>query len=121
MTDQEKITFVQAFFDTAPSVSDCTIALLVSKQRIMRQRYGLTGMSESTPFPSQYEIEQCELAVRYIARKGGYGQVTHSENGISRTWASEDDLDILKRIPPLAKVVARFEDEEEEDAESISE
>ena len=119
MTEQEKITFVQAFFDNAPSVSDCTVALLVSKQRVMQQRYALVGFDDATPFPTQFEIEQCELAVRYIARKGGYGQVTHSENGISRTWASEDDLDILKRIPPIAKVVSRSGGEE--DAESISE
>ena len=113
MTDSEKIAFVQAFFDTAPSVADCTVALLVSKNRVMQQRYGLAGFSDTTPFPTQFEIEQCELAVRYISRKGGYGQVTHSENGISRTWASEDDLDILKRIPPIAKIVARSAEDEE--------
>ena len=55
--------------------------------------------------PAQFEMEQCELAVRYFARRGAYGEVAHNENGINRAWASEDDLDIMKRIPPLAKVV----------------
>lgn len=106
MTDNEKIAFVQAFFDApTPTSGECTVALTVAEHRIMQQRYGLAGFSDTTPFPSQYELEQCELAVRYISRKGGYGEVAHNENGVSRTWANEDDLDILKRIPPLAKVV----------------
>lgn len=115
MTEQEKITFVQAFFDApTPTSGECTVALTVAKHRVMQQRYGLVGFSEAAPFPTQYELEQCELAVRYISRKGGYGEVAHKENGVDRSWASEDDLDILKRIPPLAKVVGGTADADAE-------
>lgn len=105
MTDNQKIAFVQAFFDDPPTDKECQVALQVAEHRVMVQRYGLTGFTDATAFPSQFEMEQCELAVRYFARRGAYGEVTHNENGINRAWASEDDLDILKRIPPLAKVV----------------
>ena len=105
MTDNEKITMVQAFFEDAPSTAVCTAALLKGRYAVMQQRYGLVGFTDDTPFPVQFEMEQCELAARWISRQGGYGEIAHNENGINRTYASEDDSDILKRIPPYAKVV----------------
>lgn len=106
MTDNEKITLVQAFFDDAPSTALCTVALKKAHYAVMQQRFSLVGWTEETEFPAQFDMEQVELAARFISRMGGLGEVSHNENGINRTWASEDDTDILKRIPPFIKVVA---------------
>jgi hypothetical protein len=40
-----------------------------------------------------------------IARKGGEGEIAHSENGISRTYATVDDEDILRTLTPYVGVV----------------
>ena len=40
-----------------------------------------------------------------IARRGGEGEISHSENGISRTYGSVDDEDILGRLTPYVGVI----------------
>ena len=105
MTDNEKRQMVQAHFEGELPEYLVNAALVKGRAAVMQQRYGLVGWTEETAFPTQFEMEQCELAARWISRQGGYGEVTHKENGIDRTWASEDDTDILKKIPPLAKVM----------------
>lgn len=105
MTDNEKQVMLQAFFEDELPSSLKTAALMKGRHAVMQQRYALVGWTEDTEFPAQFDMEQVELAARWISRQGGYGEVSHNENGINRTWGSEDDTDILKKIPPLAKVV----------------
>ena len=104
MTDNEKIEMIQAHFaDEIPSTL-LAVALVKGRYAVMQQRFGLVGWDEDTDFPVQFDMEQVELAARWISRQGGYGEIAHNENGINRTYGSEDDIDILKKIPPLAKV-----------------
>ena len=48
---------------------------------------------------------QVELTVRMVARRGGEGEISHSENGVSRTYGSVDDEDILRTLTPYVGVV----------------
>ena len=52
----------------------------------------------------RYDMIQCELGSRYFLRRGGQGEINHEENGVNRQWASVDDIDILNRLTPFAKV-----------------
>ena len=58
----------------------------------------------SNSMPSEYDVLQCQLAARYFLRRGGEGEVTHSENGINRTYGSVNDSDLLQEIVPFGKV-----------------
>ena len=58
----------------------------------------------SNSIPTDYDVLQCQLAARYFLRRGGEGEVTHSENGINRTYGSVNDSDLLQEIVPFAKV-----------------
>lgn len=58
----------------------------------------------NTEMPSEYDVLQCQLAARYFLRRGGEGEVTHSENGINRTYGSVNDSDLLQEIVPFAKI-----------------
>lgn len=54
--------------------------------------------------PEKYELDVCELAVRLLSRKGGEGEMQHSENGVARIYGNVDDSDILSRFIPYGKV-----------------
>ena len=63
-----------------------------------------TDIPSVATVPARYERLQCSLAARYLDRRGAEGQKAHNENGISRTWESPDDADILRRITPKGEV-----------------
>lgn len=99
MTDAEKIAMVKALLNDT-TVPDATVSvyLTLSEERIKKSEYPFGNGTEA--MSDKYEMEQCELAMRMLARRGFEGQVDSNENGIIRAWATEDDTDILKRITP---------------------
>jgi hypothetical protein len=56
------------------------------------------GDEISFEVPEKYEMLQCELATRYLQRRGGEGEITHNENGINRTYGSVNDSDLLQEV-----------------------
>ncbi|MBS6475119.1 MAG: DNA-packaging protein [Clostridiales bacterium] len=104
MLESEKIKLCRNLINDV-SVTDAQIStyLSVSQSRIIRRLYPFEP--ELPELPSIYDMMQCELAVRMIARRGGEGEIGHSENGVSRSYASVDDEDILSRITPYIKVM----------------
>ena len=57
-------------------------------------------------FEDKYKEIVTRLCICSIAKMGAEGQLSHSENGISRTYAGASELpnDILKEIVPLARI-----------------
>ena len=55
------------------------------------------GYPEDMVIPSRYERLQIKLAVELYTQRGAEGQVSHSENGVTRTWPSVNR--ILAQIP----------------------
>ena len=103
MTETEKIELVKSLIDDAHiNTEQISAYLSVAKSRIMDRLYPFGGEKE---MPAKYEVLQCELVVRMIARRGGEGQIIHSENGVSRTWRDTDDADLLSRIVPVVGMV----------------
>lgn len=104
MSEAEKIEFVKSLIDDAHMGEEQIAAYLaVAMSRIMDKLYPF-GNPGGAVMPEQYGMLQCELAVRLIARRGGEGQVSHGENGVSRTWANADDSDLLVRVTPCVGV-----------------
>jgi hypothetical protein len=104
MTDTEKIQLVQNLIsDMSVSQEDIRSYLALAADRIFKRVWPF-GKSPQA-LPAQYDMVQIQLAVRMIARKGGEGEISHSENGISRTYATVDDEDILRTLTPYAGVV----------------
>lgn len=63
------------------------------------------GHSEDFTLPMEYEYDVYELASRLYFRRGGEGEIQHSENGVARIYKSVDDEDILSRIVPYGKFI----------------
>lgn len=105
LTEEEKLEIVKVLIDDVP-VTDTQIIvyLAIAGQRIFDAAYPYGARPDE--FPSEYELLQCELAVRMIARRGGEGETQHSENGITRVYADTDDRDLLSRIVPRAGLVS---------------
>lgn len=54
----------------------------------------------------RYKDLQIRIAVEMFAKRGAEGETAHSENGISRTYASSNvSEDLLKEITPKTGVV----------------
>jgi hypothetical protein len=57
--------------------------------------------------PPRYDHIQCMIAVDLWNKRGAEGQTSHSENGITRTWASSHVSPNLLRliVPSVGSVV----------------
>lgn len=103
MTVSDKIVIVKSLTGDADIGNDVIVAYLsIAEENILRRRFpfGYEGKS----LTGEYNLMQCELAARYVLRRGAEGEVSHNENGINRTYDSVNDEDILSRIVPYAKV-----------------
>lgn len=104
MSDSDKLAAVQALIpDVTVTDAQITTYLTLAQQRILQALYPFGGAPSS--LPEQYDAIQCELAVRYIAKRGAEGETRHSENGTSRAYGSVDDADIISRLVPYAGVI----------------
>lgn len=99
MTTAEKIAYVQSMVDD-PDATDALVNTLLTKAKfaVLNRRYPFGIPEGTTDVPEQYEINQCDLAVRYFLRRGGEGEQIHNENGIHRHYGSVNDEDILMEV-----------------------
>lgn len=77
--------------------------LSLARDKILRRLYPFDPNQSSVP--EQYGMTEVELATRLYFRRGTEGETHNSDNGVTRTYDSVDDADILARIVPFAKVV----------------
>lgn len=101
MSEAEKIQTVKNLI--GDNNADVTACLLSAKYSVLNRLYPF-GIG-ATEVPEQYELLECKIASRYYFRAGGEGEVTHSEGGVSRTYATANDEDLLMEITPFAKVL----------------
>ena len=106
MTDTEKTTMVKTLVENDPGATDDVVAvyLRLAGETMLEYLYPYDSGKDIYDIPSRYESIQCELASRYFLRRGSQGEINHEENGVNRQYGSVDDIDILKRMTPFAKV-----------------
>lgn len=101
MTD--KFAFVKAMIPDMPLTDEQISAYLdIAADKILQRVYPFGGTPDE--LPTQYDMIQCQLVVRMVARAGGEGEISHTENGITRMYGSVDDEDILKQLVPYVGV-----------------
>lgn len=105
MTDTEKREALA--LDIAPDIEDeATLDRLLSRAAslILNRMYPF-GYDDTKTVPLRYEEIQIQLAVELYTQRGAEGQTSHSENGISRSWAEESAL-LKKIVPNCGSVIA---------------
>ena len=98
MTASEKITAVKALIAPDTETDEVLGSMVSAAEALVLNRMYPFGYPDGTQVPSRYEQLQLQLAVELYSKRGAEGQSSHSENGVSRTWAEESPL--LKRIVP---------------------
>lgn len=104
MTINEKITTVKTLVNDSELSDDFVTVYLTKAESAIRNRmypFSLPkedGQEITFIVPPKYEMIQCELACRYILRRGGEGEISHSENGINRSYGSVNDDDLLMEV-----------------------
>lgn len=75
-----------------------------AKAVILSRRFPFSDFP--TELEERYKDLQIRIAVEMFNKKGAEGETAHSENGISRTYASANvSEDLLKEITPKAGVI----------------
>ena len=97
MTIDEKLTKLEVMLGSVCDSNTLVVYLDLAKTKVLNKRYPYG--TELTEVPTQFENLQLELAVCLYNKRGGEGQETHSENGVSRKWRTESE--ILEEIPSM--------------------
>lgn len=105
MTTNEKVATIKALVNDETLTEDLVTVYLNKAESAIRNRmypFNLpkdeNGDEIAFVVPAKYEMLQCELASRYISRRGGEGEIVHNENGINRTYGSVNDSDLLSEV-----------------------
>lgn len=98
MNIEEKIT--EFGVAIAPDIAEndvATLELMAAESMILNKMYPF-GYPDGTEVPARYERLQIKLAVELYNQRGAEGQISHGENGTTRTWGASS---ILAKIVPM--------------------
>lgn len=92
MTEVEKLSMLRVMVGQ-PNEGDWSDDVLISYlaiagRKIVNRAYPYDDTV--TEVPRRYGYLQCDIAAYLLNKRGAEGEVAHSENGISRTYASAD-------------------------------
>lgn len=84
--------------------------LSLAGQAVIKRRYPFRD--DISEVPQKYEDNQLKIAAYLINKRGAEGQISHNENGISRTYESADIPEsMLKDIVPLCSSICSVKGE----------
>ena len=98
MTIEEKI--VEMPIGIAPETEEDSVLkseLLAAEAMILNKMYPF-GYDDGVVIPPRYERLQIKLAIELYSQRGAEGQLSHGENGVSRTWPAANR--ILAQVMP---------------------
>lgn len=103
----EKALIIERIKLLAEEKDDMTIEtyLDITKEHILSKAFPFKDHSEME-VPSKYHSIWIEATVFLLNKRGAEGEVKHDENGISRTYGTDDlPKSLLNRITPFCDVV----------------
>lgn len=103
MTNLEKLEMVKAMTGEKDETVLSTY-LSIAGNKVCRKAYPFNPTV--TEVPAQYEYVQVEITVYLLNKRGAEGQISHSENGISRSYEDGDiPPTLMREIIPCASVI----------------
>lgn len=106
MTKADKIAMVARLSGKDATADSDALSdyLLIAGQEIMERCYPF-GYAHDMEVPDRYSVLQCKIAVYLINKEGAEGQLSHSENGVSRYYeAGGVPESLLRQITPMGAV-----------------
>lgn len=93
MTDAEKLALCRAMVEQPPDAEGWTDDVLsaylaIAGRKIINRAYPYDDTVVDVP--RRYGVLQCEIAAYLLNKRGAEGEISHSENGISRSYENAD-------------------------------
>ena len=93
MTEVEKLALCRVMVEQPADMEGWSDEILksyltIAGQKILNRAYPYDD--SITEVPRRYAYLQCEIATHLLNKRGAEGEVSHSENGISRTYGDAD-------------------------------
>lgn len=104
MTIEEKIAEMSV--GIAPDVAEDNVLkseLMAAESMILNKMYPF-GYEDGTVIPSRYDRLQIKLAIELYSQRGAENQVSHTENGVSRTWGTTSRI-LAQILPHVGSVI----------------
>lgn len=105
MTNAEKRAALSTMLAPDTDTDEVLDGVLADAEALVLNRMYPFGYPDGTVVPSRYERIQIQLAVELYSKRGAEGQISHSENGIVRSWPEKSAL--LNRVLPHVGSVTR--------------
>ena len=103
MTESEQLKMLERITDETEQ-NVLSTYLLLAKNVVLQKAYPYGDGTEDVPV--KYQSTQVEIAAYMLNKRGAEGEVTHSENGVSRTYEDGDiPSTLLRRITPMVEVL----------------
>ena len=106
--DDEKLSMLKSLLneekgeETADSV--LLVYLSLAGQKVIQRAYPYRDDIEDVP--DKYAINQVEIACYLLNKRGAEGEMSHNENGISRSYESADVPEsMLSKVLPFVGVL----------------
>ena len=107
MTNEEKLTMLRVMVeaDSEDWTDEILLTYLnISGQKIINKAYPYNNTINTVPI--RYEMLQCEIAAYLLNKRGAEGEISHSENGISRSYENADvPKSMLDVVVPFCGVI----------------
>lgn len=108
MTLSEKVAMVDVLLNENNSSSDINdrveTFLNIAGREIISWRF--PDSAGVTEVPSEYEMTQIYAVIAGYTQGGAEGQLSHTENGIGRTFKHADMIDYIRtHVIPYVKVI----------------
>ena len=105
MTDIEKLAALKAMVGGSDTEEVLSAYLNLAGSKIIAKAYPYKN--DVTEVPVQYHYLQVEIAAYMLNKRGAEGQISHTENGVSRQYESADvPASMLKAITPYCGVIS---------------
>ena len=109
MTDAEKLTMLKAMVGGSDTDEVLSTYLALAGRKIIAKAYPYKD--DVTEVPTKYDFLQVEIAAYMLNKRGAEGQISHTENGITRQYESADvPASMLKTITPHVGTFSPKED-----------
>ena len=98
MNDKDKFALLRAMVEQPADAEGWSDDILnsylnVAGQKILNRAYPYDDTV--TEVPRRYCVLQCEIAAYLLNKRGAEGEISHSENGISRMYENADVPDSM--------------------------
>lgn len=107
MSNEEKLAMVKSMLEISDNSEDAriTVYLTAAEKEIIAWRYSHSSQKVET-VPSEYEMTQIFAVVAGYSQSGAESQLSHSENGISRSFSYPDMLHYIRaNVLPICGLI----------------